>query len=845
MPTVFKIANPKALRTGVKDQWTNKTFENFIHATQGLEKPKNELVAKAVSEWRAVHPTIRERGINAGLDIGDLGTEYYPHFIDYQKIFSDVNTKNAAINHLIETGQATDQEDALQKLARARDVSRNRAFGNLEASRMLDLPMYDKTPNSLINYLSSSANRITQAESFGKQDEKALNLIAKAARQGYDTEAMQNAYNVSVGAKQYNPTASAVSAGIRKYITTTRLGLGALTNSAQGINTGIVTGHMRTLASAFKQLDPKTRAFVGDTGVIADAVLNDLRSQSGVESFSSKVFGKLVNKMTAPGFSQVEKFNRSVAATAGRDYALRLAQKGDEATLRNLGVTGPIKNKTLTEAQQIQAARKIVEKTQFKVDPQDLPGWADSPGGKLVAQFRTFSYKQGSFVSNEILKPAAHGDLMPLGRFLAALPLGYALYETKRVISGRPEEENKSKVALQTAQNIGGFGLAFDLYQSLNPLGSKYIPSDRRTSMTFGAAGGPAVGVAAQGFGAVSDLIQRKNTPTDESRLQGKVVIGKTPDSYTDATPAARFAIQQLPVVGTAIKNRLLPFQKESNADAGKPTGTAAITGDNLTVDQRIKQAFTTPEAKKFLALSPADQKALASTDPAAAQLYSDIQSARKAFSAPPVRPIGLNADYAKQTLGLDNFDPTKILDHYAHLSDKAKEAEFNKKNDAEFNLKVAQYLQDNIQGNISEIDQLKKQNELAKLFVGKDFDKTTRDFYGLNKTQLYNYLTTNNNGKALADKILAYDDALTKAGVQQKNKFRDKYGNPDFDPASNGKGGGKGGGGTKDAVGIAKALYTKPETVKLTTYKFGHKKLGGHKVRVKKGKKVSVKVKV
>jgi hypothetical protein len=265
---------------------------------------------------------------------------------------------------------------------------------------------------------------------------------------------------------------------------------------------------------------------------------------------------------------------------------------------------------------------------------------------------------------------------------------------------------------------------------------------------------------------------------------------------------------------------------------------------ENPTADERIKQAFTTPEAKKFLALSPADQKALASTDPDVAQLYKDIQTAKKIYSSPPVRPVGLNADYAKQTLGVD-IDPTQVLNHYATMTDQAKEREFNKKNDAEFNYKISQYLQDKLNGNISEIDDIKKQNELAKLYVGKDFDKTARDLYGLNKTELYSYLTTNNNGKALADKILAYDDALTATGVQKKNKFRDKYGNPDFDPASSGSGGGKGGGGTKNAVGIAKALYTKPETVKLATYKFGHKKVGSHKVRVKKGKKVSVKVKV
>lgn len=570
LPTLRKIAQPSLPGQGI---WRNKDFENFVDATQGIAPPRNARVAKAVGEWQQVHPTIRDRAVAAGLDVGDLGPNYYPHFVDYDRIFKDSNTYNKSINHLVESGQAKTPEEAISLLNYAKDVSRNRKFGNLEAAREVDLPFYDKTPNSLISYLSSSAKRIADTENFGAKDERALNLIKRIGQEGGDTEAAKNAFDVASGAKQYTATTSNISKNIRRYVTTTRLGLGALTNVSQNVNTGIVTGHLRTLGAAIKQLDPKTRAFVGDTGVIADAVLNDLRTQQGYETFGTKAFGKAVNMVTAPLFGTVERVNRSIAATAGRDYGLRLAQKGDIKTLRKLRVTGDIKNKTLTNAQQIQVARAIVEKTQFMVDPQDLPGWVDTPGGKLVAQFRTFSYNQGKFVSNEILKPAAHGDLKPLARLLAALPLGYALYETRRVIDGRPEEENKTKVGLQAFGKVGGAGLAFDIYQSINPIGSEYLPSDRRVTMAVGAAGGPAAGLATQAAGAVSESVQRKNVPEDEARLEGKVVAANSGDKYTDLTAATRFGLSQVPIVGTPIKNRVLPYKKESEADAGKAAG--------------------------------------------------------------------------------------------------------------------------------------------------------------------------------------------------------------------------------------------------------------------------------
>lgn len=794
MPTVMQLA-----RKG-RNALVNKDFENFVDATQGLAKPKNAKVAQAVQEWQATHPGIRLRAVDAGLDVGDLGPTYYPHFIDYEQVFKDTNTYNKAINHLVESGQAPNADEAIRLLGHARDVSRNRQFGNLEASRLVDLPFYDKTPNSLISYLNGSSKRIAQTETFGKQDENALKLIAKAGQEGYDTEAMKNAYDIAVGARKYNPTSEKVSGNIRKYVTTTRLGLGALTNVSQNVNTGIVTGHMRTMGAMLKQLDPKTRAFVEDTGVVADAVLNDVRTQAGFSNFSQKVLGKAVNKITAPGFGAVEKFNRSVSATAGRDYALRLAQTGDEATLRKLGVTGDIKGNTLTEAQQIQAARKVVEKTQFKVDPQDLPGWADSPGGKLVSQFRTFSYNQGKFFSNEIIKPLGKGNAMPLARLMAALPLGYALYETKRAIAGRPEEENNVRKGADIFGNVGGAGLAFDLYRSLNPLGSKYLPSDRRVSMALGAFGGPTAGVASQAVGAVSEAIQRKNTPSDESRLEGKVAVGKTGDSYTDLTPLSRFGLQQVPIVGTGTANRLLPYKKESNADAGKPAnaGDLAVVNNAKVEDKEQKEiinaAFNSADGKLFIQQSDEAKKILAKQDPERwGGMNKQYEALKKQFSTPEDLPKDLDEQ------------STATLTKYNRLTTEAKEARLKNEKGAEYELAAADYQRDKLSGKLTSAQDIRRQAELSKLAVGKDFDTNVRELFGLNKTQLADFLEGSPDGQRLASQLLAYDDALTKAGLQENSKLRDKYGNVSIRPKAKGSGAAR----SKTKAAIASAIKT------------------------------------
>ena len=74
-----------------------------------------------------------------------------------------------------------------------------------------------------------------------------------------------------------------------------------------------------------------------------------------------------------------------------------------------------------------------------------------------------------------------------------------------------------------------------------------------------------------------------------------------------------------------------------------------------------------------------------------------------------------------------------------------------------------------------------------------------------MSKEDVYGFLSTYEDGKAQADKLLALDDALTAAGVQDKNKFRDKYGNIAIKPKE--KSSGKGGSKAKTVKGQAEAV--------------------------------------
>ena len=101
-------------------------------------------------------------------------------------------------------------------------------------------------------------------------------------------------------------------------------------------------------------------------------------------------------------------------------------------------------------------------------------------------------------------------------------------------------------------------------------------------------------------------------------------------------------------------------------------------------------------------------------------------------------------------------------------------------------------YNQDKQDGTVSEVNDIKRKADLNRLKVESDFSQDATDLHGMSKAQVYAYLSTNGKGKQLAEELLKLDDALTAAGIQEKNKFRDKYGNPTIRPKDKSTGGKK-----------------------------------------------------
>ncbi|TWW09818.1 hypothetical protein E3A20_10500, partial [Planctomyces bekefii] len=140
---------------------------------------------------------------------------------------------------------------------------------------------------------------------------------------------------------------------------------------------------------------------------------------------------------------------------------------------------------------------------------------------------------------------------------------------------------------------------------------------------------------------------------------------------------------------------------------------------------------------------------------------------------------------------GMNGYD-VQTLERFAGLDAQGKDDVIRKESDAEYKLAVAEYERDKKLGKISKVEDIKRSKDLKRAEAGKSYPKEIREFYSLNKGEIYNYISSQPDGKEVADKLIAYDDALVKAGVIEKNKFRDKYGKVAF-AVVKGKKGGKG----------------------------------------------------
>jgi hypothetical protein len=271
-----------------------------------------------------------------------------------------------------------------------------------------------------------------------------------------------------------------------------------------------------------------------------------------------------------------------------------------------------------------------------------------------------------------------------------------------------------------------------------------------------------------------------------------------------------------------------------NKSKSGIKSGGSSKSASKDETGEIIKAAFNSKEGKKFLAI-PDDQKTqFVRENPEFRGIYDQYKAMKQAFSAPKLRPEGLDPQAAK------------VLDRFDRLTPEGKEKVFAQEPDAEYKYNYSKFLSDVAEGKITRVEAIKRKKSLLKDAVGSAFTKDTRDLYSLPKGDLYNFVNNDPDGNNIMNQLLELDRRMVAAGF--KSKFYTKSGRFSFGKSGRFSSGKSGGGrrvsrasvaktprlrvGSVPKVKLAKAPSTKK--IKVSATKFA-------KLKVSKPKRIAV----
>lgn len=464
-----------------------ETIVDHIEAGKVNNLPTNlqPLANQIVKSLKQVHDLATTEG---KMNIGDRGATYFPHwFKDSDKNMVGLVQRNF-----------------------------NQRFSNLERKREVEGGGYEKSQESLVRYIQSAIDRIGRSKEFGQTDDKLMAMLEVANREGYDVNQLARYAKVGLGDVDNDTAGHRASDIIRQINAITSLQKSAVANIGQTVNTATVAGLRNTAKGFIKYVsDKEARDWARRTGVYGDHILGNIQKQYagiGGAEYGTGFINAVKRHVLVPGMQAVEQFNRANGVLAGREYGkylLKQAAKGNRTAIRQLDefFPGVKPGQKVTQEQLTNAARELVKRTQFKVDPVDLPKWTAGPVGKVIFQFRSFGYKQTQFLARQVIGEALHGNFKPMARFLAlGVPVGYGISEARNFISGKDvgtaesddgtqRQKTPQERAIEGFSQVGGGGLLQSEGQNIMNNIQYNKPEDRPKEVGIGLLGPTATNI--------------------------------------------------------------------------------------------------------------------------------------------------------------------------------------------------------------------------------------------------------------------------------------------------------------------------------------------------------------
>lgn len=495
--------------------------------------------------------------------------QFFPRSLDVEKLSGDLGVYHDELQHLLKTKQVDSMAEGKQVLDAALKTRSNifapddftnfygtKKLSTIERPRIYTFKNVTNDPvENYVNYTSNVSRRINQIKYFGQKGEFLNQRLAEIGNEGGDANFAQGVMNRLLNQASKDESGTYLVKQLRAFQGATKLTRSAIPNLQQGIvNSYIRSQSEPSVVKGFKKAFSKEGVeFARKAGVVGNKEVDTYMEQiAGMsEDVDASSMEKIANWLGKhSGFKKSEELNRIQAANIGREYINELAAKyvknpkgkigtktlkeeltGYRVDVERLGKTGK-----LTANEELHAANKFVGETQFGTKPLGTPAIFNSSAfGKVAGQFSMFPVQQGRLVLDAVKRHPVKTAPVILGTSVGiGAPLGMVsnMAAGKKPVDADPKDNASkamAKFVLQAVMNSGALGKA----------GSIVNAADYGAEAVMGQLTGPTISET------------------------GKLIYNARQASKGNVKPLARQALSQIPFVGKAASNILLPSKKK------------------------------------------------------------------------------------------------------------------------------------------------------------------------------------------------------------------------------------------------------------------------------------------
>lgn len=585
-------------RFGIKGEFAAPVAERY--QLEGLKGVEREFGPEVAEVWGKVIKEMDQlmdlaEGVAGGVRMRPIDLErnavtaYFPQRQDMaQELVTDKAVKGL-MTVAASKGRPITEAQARHTLERIRGLRRQglKKAGSLDFQREVPgatlekaaagMPMITDPKRLLLMYGDELGHRVAYGRRFGPNFELRDAILERARLEGASLAELEPALDAMLGKGYFDAAMGKVGKFFTSYQILSKLGLAAIPNLSQQANNlmvGGVNNTVRALAGAFSSSDRKmlTQALGSQQGLLASlqhgAMGNPVRTRSDA-LLSGFLFSNL--------FTPAEALNRAFAAEVGAVVARDLVAKGTAGRLkgatlerarRQMATLGLdydtiIKRGALTAEDLLTAAGREVRFAQFSPDAASLPLYWRHPFGRVVAQFKTFSFSQSKFIRDQVFNEALHGNPKPLAAMLTLYPAtGEMVASTLDAIKGRERPNAFNPAApftdleryVETLSYVGTMGLLYNA-----TLASRY---DDLASFVVGPT--------------MSDLFGGIQNGTH--LILGTADVGARVERAISKSPSFRYG--QLLVNGAGLAEEVVSDQLRALLDEDEGKGEPASLGE-------------------------------------------------------------------------------------------------------------------------------------------------------------------------------------------------------------------------------------------------------------------------